>query len=73
MFRLFCMDNVGRMFQLGSQGWLRSNGTNFPTMSDVRDFVYATMIPAVPNELDAFIARVGADGLITETFPVLGN
>lgn len=71
MFRLFCMDRFGRMFQLGSLGWTRKDGTSFSSIEDIREFLRTRIIPALPGELDAFIADIESNGRILQTFPIM--
>ncbi len=73
MYRIFAMGVSGRLYQLGSLGWIVRDGTNFPKLFDVRVFLEGSIIPAVPFEkviVDGYIARVGPDGLIEKTFPL---
>lgn len=71
MYRLFALNHFGELYQFGSRGWVLTEGTNFPTLADGREFVFEHIIPDLPNTVDAFFARVDASGIIDMTFAIL--
>ena len=73
MFRLFSMDQEGRLYQLSSQGWARGDGATFPDVQELRRMLIVSGTPPLPNGQymqDTYIARVDAAGLIMTTFPL---
>lgn len=73
MFRLFSMDQEGRLYQLGSQGWVRKDGTTATSVWKIRDFLALKGTPPLPDGqfmVDTYIAQVDAAGLIMKTFPL---
>lgn len=71
MYRLFAMKDDGRLYQLGSRGWVLRDGTNFPTLADGREFIFESIVPNLPDTVDTFFARVDTAGIIDTTFAVL--
>jgi hypothetical protein len=73
MYRVFSMDESGRLYQLSSQGWNKGFGASFPDLQRLRAMIVCTGLPALPNGQlmqDTYIAAVGAAGLILRTFPL---
>ena len=57
-----------------SSGWVRGEGTNFPSLPDARKIPEAMMTPPLPGGqfiLDSYVARVDVTGAIVKTFPVV--
>ena len=71
MYRLFSMQEDGRLYQLGSSGWVREDGTNFLSLQGIRDFLFETVLPPLPCALDSYIGQVDLDGTILSTEPVI--
>jgi hypothetical protein len=71
MYRIFAMSESCLLFQLGSGGWVVTNGTNHETVTFCRKLLDQHIIPALPNgeiAVDAYIARVDTEGRILETY-----
>ena len=71
MYRIFSMGVSGRLYQLGSAGWVDSDGTNFPDHTDVAEFLSDSFTPALPGGepmADSYVARVDPSGLIMSTY-----
>lgn len=71
MYRIFAMSESGRLYELGSKGWVEADGASFSDMSEVRDFLNSTFIPMLPRGellLDSYVSVVDAEGSIVTTF-----
>lgn len=71
MYRIFAMSESCRLFQLGSQGWVTTNGSNHASVTFCRKILDEHIVPALPNgeiAVDAYIALVDVEGRIVETF-----
>lgn len=74
MYRIFYLGWSGRLYQLGTNGWVLRDGTSFPTVQAVRDFMREHIVPDPTGEsdcADCYIGAVDAEGLIITTFPLM--
>jgi len=70
MYRIFAMSESCRLFQLSSQGWVVTNGTNHTSLTFCRKILTEHFIPALPNgeiAVDCYIALVDLEGRIIST------
>lgn len=70
MYRIFCMNNHGLLYQLSSQGWVLTEGTTFLSVKDVAKFLFSMMAPALPCGqvmADSYVAEVDGAGTIIRT------
>ena len=67
MYRIFTMNREGQLYQLSSVGWVVRDGTSWPELRQVKDFIDSHKISPVRDTVDAFVAQVDRDGLIMTT------
>lgn len=70
MYRIFSLGSSCRLYQLSSQGWVATEGTNFLSLRDVQAFLAAHFVPELPDKsamIDSYIAEVDGMGTIVTT------